>query len=186
MSMIEGIAQSYKDLLQNIPGAAERPQSQQAVNAPLAPAQSKQAPLPAAREPSASSDDIDLAWDKTFSEGFGEKPDTRSKEPDPVEPPKDELDLAWEKTFGADDEPIVVEPLEEAAAAVPAKDDAISVEPLEEAAAAHSSAEDDAISVEPLEEAPDTAPDAESLKIEIEAAKRTGVLEKRGLGRRAK
>ncbi|OGW27602.1 MAG: hypothetical protein A2X56_02400 [Nitrospirae bacterium GWC2_57_13] len=183
--VIEGIAQSYKDLLQNIPGAAERPQSQQAVNAPLAPAQSKQAPLPAAREPSASSDDIDLAWDKTFSEGFGEKPDTRSKEPDPVEPPKDELDLAWEKTFGADDEPIVVEPLEEAAAAVPAKDDAISVEPLEEAAAAHSSAEDDAISVEPLEEAPDTAPDAESLKIEIEAAKRTGVLEKRGLGRRA-
>lgn len=102
---------------------------------------------------------------------------------------KDELDIAWEKTFGLGEEAIQVEPLpEEAGAAVEElHEDAIPVEPLADV-------HEDEKTTPPLEPGPveqpgpqpeQTVGKAPSLQKEIEEAKKTGVLEKRGIGRRA-
>ncbi len=102
---------------------------------------------------------------------------------------KDELDIAWEKTFGLDEEAIQVEPLpEEGGPAVEElHEDAIPVEPL---ADVHED-EKTGPTVEP-KPAEQPGPQSEqpggevtSLQKEIEEAKKTGVLEKRGIGRRA-
>ena len=89
--------------------------------------------------------------------------------------PKDDLDLAWEKTFDIEKEPIPVEPLEE------------DIEPREQPEAQK---EQMAPAVQPVSSEQSrhggtAAPEAGSLKHDIEEAKKQGLLEKRGLGRRA-
>ncbi len=79
----------------------------------------------------------------------------------PASEREDDLDLAWEKTFAvAEEEPILVEPLQE-----------------EEAPAAPAAGETTSAPAEPPAEVP--------LAQEIEEAKKTGIPEKRGIGRRA-
>lgn len=99
---------------------------------------------------------------------------------------KDEIDIAWAKTFGLDEEgAISVEPLSDEGAHT--TEEPIPVEPLEEGqeeesdpalrhAAKVASAESE--SKQPPSQAP-------SLQKDIEEAKKIGVLEKRGIGRRA-
>ena len=94
----------------------------------------------------------------------------------PQAPKKDDLDLAWEKTFEADqEEALVVEPLSEEAETPPAAPpQEIPPEPLPE-------------DVTPAEEIAEAAPQPEEvpLRQEIEEAKKSGLHEKRGVGRRA-
>jgi chemosensory pili system protein ChpA (sensor histidine kinase/response regulator) len=120
----------------------------------------------------------------------------------PAARPKDDLDAAWEETFGINqDEPIPVEPLPDEAAeqkapasAEPLSAEPIAVEPIaaepdrEQAAPAVSSPEETkepAMPAEKEEAGPVPEPPAASLKDEIDASKKTGFFEKRGVGRRA-
>ncbi len=125
--------------------------------APAAPAQKKEEAQPPAPTTPAPKADV--------------LPRPAALQPRPGPEPKDDIDLAWEKTFDIENEPIPVEPLEEDGEPQghpgPLKEQATpSVQPI------------------PSEQAA-SAPDTESLKHDIEAAKKAGLLEKRGLGRRA-
>src|SRR5574341_337395 len=87
---------------------------------------------------------------------------------------KDDLDLAWEKTFEADEEEaLAVEPLSEEAETPPAAPpQEMSPEPLPE----------DVTSAEEIAEAA-PQPEEVPLRQEIEEAKKSGLHEKRGVGR---
>lgn len=117
---------------------------------------------------------------------------------------KDDLDLAWEKTFGVDDEPIPVEPLPDEQAQEPRAPKTASapkaaappstMTPAARPAAQSTPKADSAAKTPgakvtvpaPQPAAPSVPADIEtSLKQEIEDAKRAGVHEKRGVGRRA-
>ena len=88
----------------------------------------------------------------------------------------DYIDMAWAKTFGTEEEILDVEPLKEE----PKPEE----QPATPDAASH--AAPDAARTLQEQAAPEAAPTAESsLKQEIEESKKTGVLEKRGVGRRA-
>jgi len=85
--------------------------------------------------------------------------------PAPAPAQKDDLDLAWEKTFDvAEEAPLVVEPIQE------------TEEPAAPATARETAPIQTPVPPPPYEEV--------SLKQEIEEAKKTGILEKRGAGRR--
>lgn len=101
--------------------------------------------------------------------------------PSPAAPPsergeKDDLDLAWEKTFDiSEQEPIAVEPIVDDEQTAVAESEAA---PPPESAAAPIAAVDTAPPAGAVK------PDA-SLREELEEAKKAGVIEKRGVGRRA-
>jgi chemosensory pili system protein ChpA (sensor histidine kinase/response regulator) len=101
-------------------------------------------------------------------------PPTTKPVPSPAQA-KDDLDLAWEKTFNIEEEPIPVEPLEEEAEADTAKPAQTGAAPLSKAP--------DASAVKTSAPTPQT--DEAGLKRAIEEAKKTGIQEKRGIGRRA-
>jgi len=88
----------------------------------------------------------------------------------------DYIDMAWARTFGTEEEILDVEPLKE------------EPQPGEQPSTpdAASPAAPDAVRASQEQAAPEAAPTAESsLKQEIEESKKAGVLEKRGVGRRA-
>jgi len=99
-------------------------------------------------------------------------PKPAPSQPQPVLEPKDDLDIAWEKTFDIEKEPIAVEPLEE-----DIEPQGKHEPPREETAPAFQPA--------PSAQADAAAPEQGSLQHDIEEAKKQGLLEKRGLGRRA-
>ncbi len=156
--LVESIAQSYKDIIESLKGA---PAAAPAAKPKPAPPEKAGAPMPPATMP-------------------GE-----------AQAHRDDLDLAWEKTFGIqpEDEPIPVEPIEEHEL-IPL------AEKPEETPPAELQMERAAPAAEkPLPALPKEAPPSEesekaplpaeaSLKHEIEDAKKSGIHEKRGLGRR--
>jgi chemotaxis protein histidine kinase CheA/CheY-like chemotaxis protein len=106
-----------------------------------------------------------------------------SQAPEPVQPAapspakqKDYIDLAWAKTFDTEEELLDVEPLKEE----PGPGDQPST-PV--AASPPAPATEQTLPEQAVPEAPTAAEG--SLKQEIEESKKTGVLEKRGVGRRA-
>jgi chemosensory pili system protein ChpA (sensor histidine kinase/response regulator) len=128
--------------------------------------------------------------------------------PEAVSPrPKDDLDRAWEETFGVNpEEPILVEPLPEEPRIPEAeapKPPAISTAPVEEKQRVEKAAQlisppvetiaplaqatGERAALPPAQEisAAPVAPVEVPLKQEIEEAKKEGIQEKRGLGRRA-
>ncbi len=123
-----------------------------------APAQKKEETTPPAAE--------------TPAPGADAAPKPPALQPQPGLEPKDDLDLAWEKTFDIEKEPIPVEPLEE------------DIEPRGQP---EPPKEQIAPAVQPVPSAQTDAavPEPGSLKHDIEEAKKQGLLEKRGLGRRA-
>ena len=178
--VVGSITQSYKDIIETIRSASAWP------------SQSPQTDAPTAKKAATAS--------------------SQSAEPSvaaPVSAPpaprhKDDLDRAWEETFGVNpEEPISVEPLPEEppmpeASGLPAISTPISGEPHKEKAAppvsppaealapALHAAKEQAVPL-PGQESPGTpvAPSEASLKEELEEAKKAGVYEKRGVGRRA-
>ncbi len=158
--LVESIAQSYKDVIESLRAGAEASASA-VVPAPTPPP--KQEAKPSASPPS-------LAAPKPA--------------PLPARPQhEDDIDLAWEKTFNiSDDEPIAVEPLEETEhEAGPAASIPLQAEPP-----AGKEAPPPAQKEQPAAVSEGTPPaEPPSLKQEIEDAKRLGLLEKRGGGRRA-
>jgi chemotaxis protein histidine kinase CheA/ActR/RegA family two-component response regulator len=156
--LIESIAQSYKDVLANL-RKAPAPEQKKEETKPLAPA----TPAPKA----------DAAL----------KPPVL--QPQPGLEPKDDLDLAWEKTFDIEKEPIPVEPLEEdiepRGQPEPLKEQmAPAVQPV-------SSGQQAVSALQPVasKQTDAAVPESGSLKHDIDEAKKQGLLEKRGLGRRA-
>jgi chemosensory pili system protein ChpA (sensor histidine kinase/response regulator) len=127
-------------------------------------------------------------------------PEAAPAQPEPRH--KDDLDMAWEKTFGVnEEEPILVEPLPEepgekeapkpqAATTSPAAKPRIekaapAVSPFGTAAPMPQEEQQAALpSSSAVSDAP-AEPDEASLKQEIEEAKKSGLQEKRGVGRRA-
>lgn len=104
-------------------------------------------------------------------------PKPAAPKPVPAPAPQDDIDIAWEKTFDIE-QPIPVEPLEEDSErqGIPEslkKQAAPAVEPIP-------SGQQAVPAVQPA-----APPEPGSLKEEIEEAKKAGLLEKRGLGRRA-
>jgi chemosensory pili system protein ChpA (sensor histidine kinase/response regulator) len=95
--------------------------------------------------------------------------------PVPAPPQKDDLDLAWEKTFDvAEEAPLAVEPIQETE-----EQDARETAPMQ------TMEEQDARETAPMQTmVPSLSYEDVSLKQEIEEAKKTGILEKRGAGRR--
>ncbi len=104
---------------------------------------------------------------------------------------KDELDMAWERTFDVGEPPIQVEPIveeqkeplpepeilfEQLAAAAPD----VVASPVAETDESEQDLHDE------TDEAGEETTSAQQLKEEIEASKRSGIREKRGVGRRAK
>lgn len=102
-------------------------------------------------------------------------PKPPASQPQPGLEPKDDLDLAWEKTFDIEIEPISVEPLEEDI------EPRGQPEPLKEQIAPAVQP----VSSEQSRHGGTAEPESGSLTHDIEEAKKQGLLEKRGLGRRA-
>src|SRR5574337_1057474 len=182
--VIDTIKQSYKDVTEKIKGGAPETRSAPSRPAPANPAAAEKpaaakiervapkAPEPKAAAPAAPSrpkDDLDLAWERTFDISIGQQaaatpPKTTPSRPAPANP------AAAEKPAAA-------------------KIERVAPKAPELKAAAPAAPEPKAPAPKPLEPPvppPAAAPQPPaSLQQEIEDAKRSGVHEKRGVGRRA-
>jgi chemotaxis protein histidine kinase CheA/ActR/RegA family two-component response regulator len=158
--LIEGIAQSYKDVMASLRSA------------PVAPAQKREEPRPAAPAPSPP------------KAAETPRPAGAIPKPQPSPEPKDDIDLAWEKTFEIEKEPIPVEPLEEEVGPQQEQPGPLN-EPVAPPAQPEPPKQQATPAAEPLPAAQAAAPESDSLRHDIEEAKKAGLLEKRGLGRRA-
>ena len=176
--VVSSITQSYKDIIDKIRSASAGPLPSEQTAARIA---EKAATV----SPQATASSV---------------PAPVSAQPGPRH--KDELDRAWEETFGVNsEEPILVEPLPEEpptretpeppamstapVAEKPHKEKAAPLvsPPVETPVPVLQAAVEQAV-VPPGQESP-VAPVAPSLKEELDEAKKTGVHEKRGVGRRA-
>jgi len=166
--VVEHIAQSYKEVLEKMrpapaPAAAAPPEKPAPVAAPVtAPAAAKPVPptAPPAQKPLP-------------------KTETKQAGPPLKALPKDDLDLAWEKTF-ATEKDLPAEPPKEKTAPQPVKTVSAPTAARVEAPPPPLAPPSKQEVVEPPQQAPEPP-----LKLEIEDAKKTGILEKRGIGRRA-
>ncbi|MDH4161806.1 MAG: hybrid sensor histidine kinase/response regulator [Nitrospirota bacterium] len=153
--IVETIAQSFKTIVDAAKGAPAEAPAKPATKQPAAPA--PPAPAAAVPEPAPAAP----------------KPPTAEKTPaKPVNlPSREELDDAWEKAFAEESETLKQAP------PFPAKSAQTEPAPQRTPAANPPAA--------PQPVAVPTPPTPESLRQEIEEAKKTGVVEKRGVGRRA-
>jgi chemosensory pili system protein ChpA (sensor histidine kinase/response regulator) len=187
--VVSSIAASYKEVIEKIRSASSSTAAQ--------PVKEKQA-APAPAKPAAAPPPVSQPVKEKIQQPAGAKPPIEKKTVSPSAAPpavadnkaKDDLDLAWEKTF-AIDEPIPVEPIAEetvpakAAASAPSK----TTPPVPPFSAAKTVPAPKAPEAKQAPQSPPAPPvppkpDA-SLRQEIEDAKKTGIQEKRGVGRRA-
>jgi len=167
--VVQSIVQSYKEIIDGLRGAPAAPAQPAAGPSPEQEAKPAPSSSPLSAQPGAPA-----AKPETKPAPQPASPPTTKPAPSPAQA-KDDLDLAWEKTFNIEEEPIPVEPLEEEAEADTAK-------PARTGAAPPSKAPD-ASAVKTSAPAPQA--DEAGLKRGIEEAKKTGIQEKRGIGRRA-
>lgn len=166
--IVESIAQSYKEVIEKMRAPAPPPQKS-AVAAPPPPVSpaAKLQPAPAVSPPQAAV--------PPKSQPRPVVPPTQAAAPPQKTQLLDDLDLAWERTFEAD-EPIQVEPL---------KEELERKEPLPAPKKVPAPLSAQVEKTPPLSPPVPVPPPAEAhLKEEIEEAKKTGIHEKRGLGRR--
>ncbi len=163
--VVQSIVQSYKEILNGLRGAPAAPAPPAAGPSPKLEAKPAPSPSPLSAQPAAPAAKLETK---------PAPPPTTKPVPSPAQD-KDDLDLAWEKTFNIEEEPIPVEPLEEEA-------EADTANPAQTGAAPPSKAPD-ASAVKTS--APTPQADEAGLKRGIEEAKKTGIQEKRGIGRRA-
>jgi len=153
--IVESITQSYKDVIEKLRTSSAPPSPQKPAVAPPS------KPVPPAKETPAA--------------------------PTPKVQSKDELDLAWEKTFDIE-ETLVVEPLtEEPQQQIPSPRSKEKPAPPPSQTAASGAAQKPVIPAATAKAAAEPVPLAPEvpLKQELEEAKKTGIHEKRGMGRRA-
>ena len=186
--LVESISQTYKDVVDTLQKpAAPEPQKQKSV-----PAETKKKDnppsAPAAPSPKKQRDELDEAWEKSFAPSTpGPKttasaPAAKTVPPAPPQKKKDEIDEAWERTFEIG---IGAQPPAPSGGTPPSI--AKSSQDAERQPAA--TVERTAHKAEPVrpsdKAAAAAASEAASLREEIEAAKRAGAEERRGIGRRA-
>lgn len=178
--VVNSITQSYKDIIAKVQAgtgqAAPAPTSTEKPAAPPA----KPAPEKADQAPAKT----DQAPAKTDAEMAAPAPSKSAPPPAQASKAKDDLDLAWERTFEIDEEVSGerIADREPAKPPMPAPKppvSALSTPPVSGVPAA----------VAPPAPVPEPAAlpreDGASLKQEIEESKRSGIQEKRGVGRRA-
>ena len=178
--VVNSITQSYKDIIAKVQAgtgqAAPAPTSTEKSAAPPA----KPAPEKADQAPAKT----DQAPAKTDAEMAAPAPSKSAPPPAQASKAKDDLDLAWERTFEIDEEVSGerIADREPAKPPMPAPKppvSALSTPPVSGVPAA----------VAPPAPVPEPAAlpreDGASLKQEIEESKRSGIQEKRGVGRRA-
>lgn len=162
--IIETISQSFKTIVESLRGSAPAAKPEEPPKKPASPASPAVAAPPVVKAPEKpatlpSKEELDLAWEKAFAEETGELPGPAK----PAAPTKAAAAPAAKPSIIAPPpsapKPAAPAPL---AASVPSAADAAAA-----AAAAAKAAAD------------------ESLRREIEEAKKAGVVEKRGVGRRA-
>lgn len=168
--VVQSIVQSYQEVIDGLRGAPAAPAPPAAGPSPKQDAKPAPSSSPLPAQPAAPA-----ARPEAKPAPQPAPPPTTKPVPSPAEV-KDDLDLAWEKTFNIiEEEPIPVEPLEEEA-------EADSAKPAQTGAAPPPSKVPDASTVKTS--APTPQAEEAGLKREIEEAKKTGIQEKRGIGRR--
>lgn len=195
--VVDSINQSYKDVIDKIRAGSEEPSSSPAKTTtappPMKAAAGKASTASAGPEPAPAQlkakpkDDLDLAWEKTFDIG-----DEIGDEPISVDPINVSDEPISVDPITISDEPISVDPIteehEEQAVSkssvtlpsgVPAAPPAVKSAPEPNASEVK-----DAFVAAPRPVVPDSESAETSLKQEIEEAKKSGVHEKRGTGRR--
>ncbi len=184
--VVDTIGRAYKEVVETVQGSSRMPPAEEAsqiVSPPAEKAGKKTSPAPAAKDektsppkPAAPKPPMSLDDELRSLSAGGPLPKT-------VEINKDELDDAWEKTFDIGlQEPASTKPPQPAAKAPSPAAPKITPSPQPPAAAkipapAVPSPAPPQAGLAGLSEAP--------LKQEIEEAKKAGILEKRGTGRRA-
>ena len=175
--VVGSITQSYKDIIEKIRSASAEPSPQTAARvaekAAAASSQSTAPPVPASEAALPQhKDDLDRAWEETFGvnpeepilvEPLPEEPPLRET----PEPPAISTAPVVDKALGEKAGPVVTHPVETIAPLLQATEEQAAFPPTPEAPAAP------------------VAPVEVPLKQEIEEAKKEGIQEKRGLGRRA-
>ena len=166
--IIENISQSFKSIVDTFRGgAAAVPAEKDAAAAPPPPPQAALPVIKAPEKPAAlpSKEELDLAWENAFAEETGEAP-SQAKTPQPSipkqaapVPPRPAAPVLPRPAT-----PVMVPPPLATKPAVPTPPAAMTTQPSTSAAAAAAEA---------------------SLRQELEDAKKAGVVEKRGFGRRA-
>ncbi|OGW34219.1 MAG: hypothetical protein A2X58_06725 [Nitrospirae bacterium GWC2_56_14] len=177
--LVESISQSYKDVVDNLQKAAAPATGGKAKDSPL----SAPAAVP---PPKKQRDELDEAWEKSFAPvppgGKAAAPPSAAKTAPPAPPKKkkDEVDEAWERTFDIG----ISAPSQTPAGGTAPR---FGKGPLDDErkpfAAGGERAASPAAPTRPSDAT--AAAETASLRDEIEAAKKEGTPERRGIGRRA-
>ncbi len=186
--LVESISQSYKDVFDNLnKSAAPAPQKQKD-----APAEAKGTGAAPAVFGAVEMDELDEAWEKSFApsppagKAAAPAPAAPAVSPAPPKKKKDEVDEAWERTFD-----IGISAPSQAPSGggkLPLSPSAKQVGPGAPAprfGKSHLDEERHPFAPAGEQAAEPASAEAASLRDEIEAAKRGGTQERRGIGRRA-
>src|SRR5574341_876976 len=190
--VVDSIVQSYKDVIENLkkkapavapPAKGPMPAAKPAAAAPQPPLSKPAPPKPVA--PSTKKDDLDLAWEKTFFADEKPSPVEPLKEPPKLQPTaKPAPPAAFQAKPAPPMQPKPAQPAPERKITItPSGRDAPPAWPAAPAPAKPATSPP----VAPAAPVPAAAPaaPAATLKDEIEEAKRSGQVERRGVGRRA-